>query len=140
MTYPDGSKICIGDLVWWDEGHCIGYVQVIAESKDDYERWGLAAPGIFVSNTHPFDQSLGSGVNYEQASFEDEGIGLLSPEELNRLEGAIAEARRLATVDFDTSTYAVTTEVKNCQVVGWILTFFRDGQEVQVVNVASMLA
>ncbi len=43
----------------------------------------------------------------------------------------------MATVDFDTSTYAVTTEVENSQLVGWIFTLFRDGQEARVVKVAA---
>jgi hypothetical protein len=138
MTYPDGSAIGIGDLVWWDEGHCVGYVQVIAE--DDYESWGLTVPSVFLANRHPFDRSLGTGVAYNQASFEDEGIGLLSPQEVKALERATAEARRLATVDFDTSTYAVTTDVENCQQLGWIFTLFRDGTEVQVLKVAARTA
>jgi hypothetical protein len=135
MTYADGSTVGVGDLVWWNEGDCVGYVQVVAESKNDYESWGLTVPSIFLSNRHPFDRSLG-GVAYAQALFEEEGIGPLSTEDLNRLERATSEARRIATVDFDTSTYAVTTEVKNCQQVGWIFTLFRDGREAQVVKVA----
>jgi hypothetical protein len=140
MTYPDGSTVGVGDLVWWNEGHSVGYVQVVAESKDDYESWGLKVPSIFLSNRHPFDRSLGTGVAYDRASFEDEGIGLLSLEELNQLERATAEARRLATASFDTSTYSVTTEVDKCQQVGWVFTLFRDGREVEVLKVAAIPA
>lgn len=137
MNYPDGSTVNIGDLIWWNEGTCVGYVQVVAESKDDYESWGLTAPSIFLSNRHPFDRSLGTGVQYERASFEDEGIGLLSPEESKQLERATAEARKFATEDFDILTYAVTMEVENCQHVGWVFTLFREGKQVQIVRVAA---
>jgi hypothetical protein len=135
VRYPGGSTIRVGDLVWWDEGYCVGYVQVVAESKEEYEGWGLRCPHIFVSNRHPFDPTLGTGVAYDVACFEDEGIGLLTPEERNGLEQAAAKAQMNLKANPDDLTYAVTTEVQNCQQTAWIFTFMKDDEEVEVVKI-----
>lgn len=81
MKYPEGQNIKIGDLVWWDEGVCVGHIQVIAESKEDYESWGLSEPHIFVDNDHPFDSSIGIGIAHNHGCLENEGIGLLGKNE-----------------------------------------------------------
>lgn len=100
MTYPDGSQIHVGDLIWWDEGLCVGYVQAIAESREDYESWGLDSPHIFVSNRHPFDPSLATsgGVAYGASFLEDDGIGPLSAVERLEFERATQLALSLAGV------------------------------------------
>ena len=133
MIYPDGSTIRVGDLIWWDEGLCIGYVQAIVESKEEYKSWGLDAPHIFLSNTHPFDSKITSGVCYNRASFDDEGIGLLNPEERKEFDQAILRAKKSVVADY--STYAVTTEIQHSQQIGWIFTFFKDGKEVEVIKI-----
>lgn len=135
MRYPDGSMIRVGDLIWWNEGQCVGYVQVVAESKEDYESWGLGRPHIFVSNRHPYDPSLGSGVAHDEACLEDEGIGLLTPEERNKFEQAATKARMSLKADSDDLTCSVTCEVQDCQQTGWIFTFNKDGQEFEVVTI-----
>jgi hypothetical protein len=135
MKYPDGSMIQVGDLIWWDEGLCVGYVQVIAESKSDYAAWGLQAPHIFVSNTHPFDSTLLSGVSYPETCLKDEGIGLLTSDERIQLDKASARASDLVGVDLDYSTYSVTADVQNRQLAGWFFTFYKDGKELKKVKV-----
>jgi len=118
MTYPDGLQIHVGDLIWWDEGHCVGYVQAIAESREDYESWGLDSPHIFVCNRHPFDPALAtsSGVAYGASFLEDEGIGPLSAAE--RLE--FERATQLALAGRSYSCYSVTTHVEGCTTMSWI--------------------
>ena len=135
MNYPDGPTIRVGDLVWWDEGFCVGYVQVIAECKSDYEDWGLQAPHIFVSNSHPFDSTLRTGVGYPEACLRDEGIGLLTTDERIQLDEATNRAHDLFARDLDYSTYAVTTDVQSCQLAGWFFTFYKDGKELKKVRV-----
>ena len=135
MTYPDGSRIRVGDLIWWDEGLCVGYVQAIAESKEEYESWGLAAPHIYVSNTHPFDPATRDEVGYPMSALEDDGVGLLSPEERGEFEEATAEAHSLAVSDLDGLIYSVTTEVQKCELVDWIFTFIKDRRVVEVIRI-----
>src|SRR4051812_37227185 len=86
MQYRDGSPIRVGDLIWWDEGCCVGHVQAVAESPEEYAAWGLDSPHVFVSNSHPFDPSVTSGVAYPATLLEDDGIGPLSAEERGEFE------------------------------------------------------
>lgn len=120
MKYPEGQSIKIGDLVWWDEGACVGHIQVIAESKEDYESWGLSEPHIFVDNDHPFDSSIGIGIAHNHGYLEDEGIGLLNIEEVARLESAKDAAMKNAKSDFTKYNYSVLTECVNSKMVCWI--------------------
>lgn len=53
MKYPkqyslgaDPEEIRAGDLVWWNEGVCVGFVEQVIETSDDFERWGLDEPSI----------------------------------------------------------------------------------------------
>jgi hypothetical protein len=134
MKYPNGSMIQFGDLIWWDEGHCVGYVQVIAESNSEYESWGLDAPHIFVSNNHPFDAALLTGVAHDEACFKDEGIGPLTADEHVRLRQAIDTACE-SVAGLEYSTYSITTDVQHCQLVGWCFTFYQDSKELRKVRV-----
>ena len=135
MKYPDGSTIQVGDLIWWDEGNCVGFVQVIAESKVDYENWGLNAPHIFISNTHPFDAALLTGVAHDLACLKDEGIGLLTADERIQLAQATEQARGLVAGNVDFSTYSVTTDVQHCHLVGWFFTFYKYEEELKKIRV-----
>ena len=88
-----------------------------------YESWGLTEPHTFVSNRHPFDPSLGPGVGYEEALLNNESIGPLAPEDRSALQQVTAKAPSFAGANFKYLPYAVTTEVENCQQIGWIFTF-----------------
>ena len=88
MKYPDGSPINVGDLVWWNEGSCVGYVQVIAESEAEYVGWGLDSPHVFLSNIHPFSPGSNIGVAYPEACLKDEGVAPLIGEDRIRLDRA----------------------------------------------------
>lgn len=113
MNYPGGTTIRVGDLVWWNEGECVGYVQMVADTRAEYERWGLTSPHMFVSNRHPFDISLEAGVAHDQACLEGEGIGLLASQEKIEFEEAARSARTRLKVDSADLTYAVTTEAQD---------------------------
>lgn len=131
MKYPDGSHVHVGDLIWWNEGNCVGYVQSVAESQTDYETWGLDEPGIFVSNYHPFDRSNPSGVFYPTDSFEDEGIGTLTLEEQKEFE----RAKRLALTGRPHSWFSVTTDVEDNVLKSWIFTLLDEQDRKHVVAI-----
>ncbi|MGC9944729.1 MAG: hypothetical protein ABSE48_23145 [Verrucomicrobiota bacterium] len=135
MKYPDGSTIQVGDLIWWDEGLCIGYVQAIAESKEEYASWGLDTPHIFVLNSHPFDPAIASGVAHDEACLKDEGIGLLKPQQRIEFEQATVKALGLVATGLDYSTYSVTTDVKNRQFTGWVFTFYKGRKELERIRI-----
>ncbi len=115
MNYPKqpglGSapeKIRVGDLVWWNGGVCVGFVEEVMEAREDYERWGLTGPSIALTNLHPFEANErkhkqrigfptnGGSVVYSADLLEDEGVGLLSCRERSELEWAIGEAKARA--------------------------------------------
>lgn len=130
MNYPDGSPVRVGDLVWWNGGACVGYVQGIAESPKEHETWGLDSPHIFLSNHHPFDPSIGSGIAYPETCFTGEGIGLLSDEEKGSLEAASLQAIASVTDGLNYSSCSVDAVVRENRQVGWKFTFHKNGTPV----------
>lgn len=129
MNYPDGQPICVGDLIWWNEGNCVGHVQVVAESKEEFESWGLDEPHIFVDNSHPFDPTIGSGVAHNGGCLEDEAIGLLNQAEIGLFEAAVNEAEAKAVTGLKSHQFSVTTECVNGRRVAWIFEI-TDGDSV----------
>ncbi len=113
----------MGDLVWWNEGVCVGFIEEVIEAPEDYERWGLDQPSIALTNLHPFHAneqkhkqhigfvtSGGTVVNSED-QLEDEGIGLLSPHERAELEWAISEAKQRVAPEHRDAPYCVSAVV-----------------------------
>ncbi len=135
MNYPDGQPICVGDLIWWNEGSCVGHVQVVAETKEEYEAWGLDEPHIFVDNSHPFDPTIGCGVAHNVGCFEDEAIGLLNQAEIGLFEAAVKEAEAKAVTDLNSHQFSVTTECVNGQRVAWIFVISEGDCVVEKVRV-----
>lgn len=113
MKYPkeyslsaEPEDIRVGDLVWWNEGVCVGFIEGVLEAPEDYEPWGLNKPSIALTNLHPFRTNkrkhkqhigivtCGGTVVTSVDQLEDEGVGLLSPHEQHELAWAISTARR----------------------------------------------
>jgi hypothetical protein len=127
MKYPkkyalgaEPEEIRAGDLIWWNEGVCVGFIQEVMEAREDYERWGLDKPSIALTNLHPFEANeqkhkehigfvtSGGTVVSSEDQLEDEGIGLLSPSERSELEWAIAEAKRRVAQEYHDVWYCVS--------------------------------
>jgi len=134
MKYPDGSTIEVGDLVWWNGGSCVGFVQRIAESSNDYEEWGLESPHIFINTDHPFDQSV-TGIAYPEHTLADDGIGRLTTDERDKLERAMIRARERLAPEFRNSTCFVRTDIQANEWVAWVITFHRDGTPIDRIVV-----
>lgn len=117
MKYPDGNVICVGDLIWWNEGSCIGFIQSVAESKEEYESWGLDCPHLFLSMIHPFDPSEKSGIAHDEACLADEAIGLLTKAEAHDLSRATTEA------GITEPSYSVYPEYENGRMTHWRFEF-----------------
>src|SRR5690606_11712528 len=107
-------------LIWWDEGNCVGHVQVIAESEKEFSAWGYEEPHIFVDNTHPFDPTIRIGVAHDEGCLEDEGIGLLNQREKDLFEAAMKDAEVKAVTKLKSHKITVTTECVNGQMQAWI--------------------
>lgn len=83
---PD--EIRPGDLIWWNEGACVGFVEEVMETPLQFERRGLDQPSIAVSNLHPIEANAkkhkqvvgspfcGATVVYSWRDLEDDGVGL----------------------------------------------------------------
>ena len=102
-TEPD--VIRIGDLVWWNEGVCVGFIADLWEKEQGNKRWGMDGPGIALTNLHPFAPNEqghkkhigftanGGTVMYPANTLADEGVELLSPHERAELAWAISTAK-----------------------------------------------
>ncbi|MGB6220934.1 hypothetical protein [Haloferula sp.] len=127
MRYPkqyalgdDPEEVRVGDLIWWNEGVCVGFVEEVMEDQGDFERWGLDEPSIALTNLHPFEaneakhkQHIGSVMSgctvvHSLDDLEDEGVGLLSEHERSELDWAIAEARSRAEVQNREAPFCVS--------------------------------
>ncbi len=112
MKYPnqysfgtEREEVRVGDLVWWNEGVCVGFIVEVMEWPEEYARWGLDQPSIALSNLHPFHANrvkhmqhiggvtTGGTVVNSADQMEEEGVGRLSDHERAELEWAISEAK-----------------------------------------------
>ena len=127
MLYPDGTSVNKGDLIWWNEGQSVGYVQDVIKTNTDQRMWGLTQPHISIGG-HPY-RSQGSGfVVYPASDFADEGIGVLTAAERLELEAAIQHAQTTAGRDQSATDFAVQTEVSDGVQTAWLIIFrYKDG-------------
>lgn len=93
MKYPDGTAVCVGDHIWWNEGSTIGFIDTIVEGKEVEKEWGFDEPHILITGFHPYNPYNGGYVAYAVSDFSDEGISKLTSEEENLLAEAIAAAK-----------------------------------------------
>src|SRR5690606_22416582 len=100
MQYPDGLSISVGDLIWWNERTCVGYVHAVLEANDEYLAWGLDVPGIMLAIGHPFDPDEAT-VFYPAWSFEDEAVGLFTADEREELSEAAERAEAKSHFGFE---------------------------------------
>ena len=135
MKYPEGQIVRVGDLIWWNEGVCLGHVQEIIESQSDIKSWGFSQPHIMVDNNHPLDSTLDGVVAYGLSDFEDEGIGLLTEEELLMLEAAVNSAKKVSKTDLTSHNYSISTECINHKMVSWIFTIMNGNKIIEEIRV-----
>ncbi len=120
MRYLDGKTIKTGDIIWWNEGTCVGRVATIVEPADTAEKmaaWGLDESGIFISPR--IRLPLVDGVYQPHSDFEDEGIGLMSENELAELYEAIEIAKAGFTGDVLKLGEPRITQEPHAQTRGW---------------------
>jgi len=91
MNYPDNRRVCIGDLIWWNEGTCLGYVSEIIGDLNEVKHRGLDDMGIFISNDYTKREMEGS-MYVELSDFEDEGISKCEIDEHRYLDEVISKA------------------------------------------------
>jgi len=127
MKYPEQyslgaepEEIRVGDLVWWNEGVCVGYIEEVMEEREEYERNGLSEPSVTFTNLHPFEANerkhkqhigfvtSGGSVTTPAHLLEDEGVGLLSDHERAELRWAISEANARAAPEHRDLPYFVS--------------------------------
>ena len=114
------EQIRVGDMIWWNEGVCVGFVEAVMEQREVFESWGLDDPSIAVTNLHPLqanevkhEQHIGLVTNggtvvYSADDLEDEGVGLLSEHERSELDWAISEARSKVSPEYSDLPFSVS--------------------------------
>ena len=124
MNYPDGTMMQAGDLVWWNEGVCVGYIEEVMDTQDAWTRWGLSEPSYAVSNLHPVGACstkhkqhvggvrTGGTVVYPETHIKDDGLGLLDNKEREELYWAISHAKSLAGDSFAQAPFCVYAQVR----------------------------
>lgn len=84
MKYPDGTCITVGDPIWWNEGERCGRVASIIETEEEWLKWGLDEPGIFIC-TDFSRKTLTEDVFNSEEQLEDEGIVRITSEEEKKI-------------------------------------------------------
>lgn len=128
MLYPDGSSVQAGDLIWWDEGHCVGFVQEVIETEADQRRWGLMHPHLLIGG-HPYRPGAPGFVMCAATDLADEGIGRLTDHDAAQLDAAIAHAQAEAPYDLAGCSFLVQAEVCNGVQIAWLITASATGGE-----------
>lgn len=86
MTYPEGDKVRVGDIIWTNGGCHVRRVKIVLSDKEA-RKWGIEdGPGLmWVRNINPYSPTDIMGYEAE-SDFSYEGIGKLSQEEQQYVE------------------------------------------------------
>lgn len=136
MKYPDGKAIQVGDLIWWNEGVCLGFVQWIWDvtTDGDYSWANTDGPPLFIFNRHPYNETNGpAGVIHDEPCLADEGVGLLSDDDQEEFQLATELAKRRSKLEFEGRIYAVQTRAEACQRVQWVFSIFEDETCIEMI-------
>ena len=123
-----------GDLIWWNEGGCVGHVQKIIETPEEWAEWGWQGPAAYFGNLHPYDPNI-IGVGYPAECFEDEGIAKLSESEHSALAAALDVALSSAPTAAKGCPFSVSTRCENNRMVEWIFQFWIPDSNPAVIAV-----
>jgi hypothetical protein len=117
MKYQDGTSVCLGDHIWWNEGSCIGYISAVVETQDDQQAWEFEEPHFLISCNHPYNPDNAGEVAYSVEDIEDEGIERLTPEEEDNLARAIESISHNADFSFP---LRVGYDIQNIRTGQWV--------------------
>lgn len=83
MEYLDGSKITIGDLVFWNDEERVGYISEVVEDRGLGNYNYLPGSGVFIRINEPslLSEPIQSFF-VEEAKFRDLGVHRPTPDEL----------------------------------------------------------
>jgi hypothetical protein len=135
MHYPDGSSVKAGDLIWWDEGHCIGFVQAVIETEANQRKWGLRQPHISIGG-HLYRPGAPGFIMCPASDFADEGIGRLTDVECAQLDNAIEHAQAQQGVDLSATDFVVHAEVRDGARTALLITANPGGVESDTTRVS----
>lgn len=134
MLYPDGSSVQAGDLIWWDEGHCVGFVQEVIETEAELFQWGVTHPHLSIGG-HPYRPGAPGFLVCPASEFADDGVGRLTDEDRTSLNRAIEHALGQAKVDLSTVDMVVQTEASDNVQTAWLITVNPTGEESVIIRV-----
>lgn len=135
MKYPNGEVVSAGDLIWWNGGDAIGYVQSMVVSEEELHEWDLDESHLFLANIHPFDPTSVAGIGYPQSHLAEEGIQLLSADEKQQLAAATLEASRLTGIDFSTVPHGIGLEGADSGEREWVFSVIHGDELEESVRV-----
>jgi hypothetical protein len=152
MKYPEEyshdsepKQIHVGDLVWWNEGTCVGFIIQLIEEEADRKDYSTDESEIVFSNFHPFAANTpkynphtgsflsGCSTIYPERMLEDEGIGLLSPHERSEFDWAISKAKQAVSTEHrDLPFYVNVVMNLDSRIEDWVFQFV--DQNYQKIN------
>jgi hypothetical protein len=135
MKYPNGSKVEVGNAIWWDGGTQVAYVRAIFETVESFQAIGLSEPSIglsFYSGDSEFE------VTVPERAFVPEGVEQLTDHEYKILKMKLAQALDCVYGDHHpvvSSSYAASLIVANSQVIAWQIAFKKNKKLQLIVRI-----
>lgn len=135
MNYPNGGEIKVGDLIWWNGGYAIAYVQSLLEAEEELREWGLEESHLFLANIHPFDPTSVAGIGYPQSFLEEDGVRLLTEDEKGKLVAATAGASQATDVDFTVVPHSIGLEETENEGREWVFSVIEGEDLVETARI-----
>jgi len=135
MNYPNGGEIKVGDLIWWNGGYAIAYIQSLLEAQEELNEWGLEEPHLFLANIHPFDPTSVAGIGYPQSFLEEDGVRLLTEAERETLAAATAEASQATDIDFTAVPHSIGLEDTENEGREWVFSLIEGEELVETARI-----
>ena len=135
MNYPNGGEIKTGDLIWWNGGYAVAYVQSLLEAEEELTEWGLDEPHLFLANIHPFDPTSVAGIGYPESLLEDDGVRLLTENEKKQLAKVTAEASQATDVDFAVVPHSIGLEDTENEGREWVFSLIEGEDLVETARI-----
>lgn len=118
--------MAVGDLVWWNEGRCLGYVQIIVETPEDLHLWGIEGTQgqAMIANHHPFDPNAMGFVRHDRECLAREGVAKLSKREIQLFQKAIQLAKPSSRYGFDDHGFSVMVKYRAGARFEWVFRLY----------------
>lgn len=125
MIYPSGSKVKVGDLVWWDERSAIGHVVLLCETVGEIAEYGMGEAGIWICYDGSASED-GLIVAYPERAFVDEGVDKINSQDSQQICMVISAAKVIVNRPPENSSFGVFWGRRGEDGFGWKVVCFHE--------------